>query len=237
MKKLMCRVLKLFCLGIALVSLYQCADNKLNNLLEIIADKQDDSIFEELKDCASLDPEASMILNLKDEIDESQLSLIKLVESQSNSDDLSNTMNFTNYIVKFYAFNPKFSSTCASFKEAIEYLQNFNNSDKENDSEYLGFKRIALNNDGRLLVAQQVVMEQLTAYQECHDVLSVVLEDVLGYVTNKDMKSAAERLMGEDVQKYYIEVAKTLNAYYDFIVSRAESIVDSYKLYKTKTQS
>ena len=237
MKKNICKVLKLFCLGIVLVSLYQCTDNKLNDLLEIITDKQDDSIFLELKDCVSHDPEANMILNLKDEIDESQLLLIKLVEFQSNSDDLSNTMNFTNYIVKFYAFAPKFSSTSKSFTAVLEYERNFINSDKKNDSDYLGLKRIALNNDGRLVVAAQPVLEQLTAYQESQDVIEVVLEDILGYVRNKDLKSAVKRLRGEDVQKFYIESAKLLNAYYDFIVSRAESIVDSYQLYKTMPHS
>ena len=209
-------------------------NDKLEDLIDIISEKQNDIVFKDLNNCLEFDPEAKLIFDTKAKIDESQLQLIKLVDFYYSSEDLSTTLNFTNYILKFYAFGETKTSTNEIFKGTIQHLMDFLSTDKANDTEYQSFKRLVINNDEQILDTQTSLLRDLTAYQDHQKTLSGVLEDVLTFVTNKDLKGAAERFKGDDVQQYYLEAAHVLNSYYDYLVSRAVSIKNSYELYKSK---
>lgn len=208
---------------------------ELEQLIEIISERQNEAIFEEIKVCAEVDPEVEIIMKIKDKVDDAQLKLIKLVELQSDTEALSSSMNFTNYIVSLVGFNPSLTNVLQDFLSLIQYIGEFMQSDKTGDSEYIYMKKLATSADGRMSADYlQTFYDQQNEFKSSSGNLNAALTDVLAHVTSKDLKAAAERLLEDDVQSYYLQTAKILNSYYDFIVMRSNTIAEAYKLYKTK---
>ena len=120
------------------------------------------------------------------------------------------------------------------FQRTVQYLRDFIVQDKVNDTEYQSLKRLVTSNDDHILDVQTSLLNDLTSYSVSQQAITSVFNDVLTFVTNKDIEGAAERMSQEDVQKFYLDAAVILNSYYDYLISRAESIKSSYELYKSK---
>lgn len=209
-------------------------NNQLEDLIGVISEKQNVVIFNDLIKCINLDDETEFILESKVCIDKAQLQLIKLVEYYYSSDDLSNTLNFTKYILRFYSFNESMTEVTDCFQRTVQYLKDFIVQDKVNDTEYQSLKRLVTSNDDYILDVQTSLLNDLTSYSVSQQAITSVFNDVLTFVTNKDIEGAAERMSQEDVQKFYLDAAVILNSYYDYLISRAESIKSSYELYESK---
>lgn len=229
MKKLIFVLLILLTCGCA-----SHTNNQLEDLIGVISEKQNVVVFNDLTKCINLDDETEFILESKVCIDKAQLQLIKLVEYYYSSDDLSNTLNFTKYILRFYSFNESMTEVTDCFQRTVQYLKDFIVQDKVNDTEYQSLKRLVTNNDDHILDVQTSLLNDLTSYSVSQQAITSVFNDVLTFVTNKDIEGAAERMSQEDVQKFYLDAAVILNSYYDYLISRAESIKSSYELYKSK---
>lgn len=209
-------------------------NNQLEDLIGVISEKQNVVVFNDLTKCINLDDETEFILESKVCIDKAQLQLIKLVEYYYSSDDLSNTLNFTKYILRFYSFNESMTEVTDCFQRTVQYLKDFIVQDKVNDTEYQSLKRLVTSNDDYILDVQTSLLNDLTSYSVSQQAITSVFNDVLTFVTNKDIEGAAERMSQEDVQKFYLDAAVILNSYYDYLISRAESIKSSYELYESK---
>lgn len=201
-------------------------------LYDVFSSIPTNKVFSQIEECKNPDLEVKYILSTKSELDTALVTLRRLADKSHKVKDLSDKTAFTKQIVQLQGMSTSIQEVTNEFKTHLVFAVSFLGTEPTNN--YDRAKKALMSVDNSIMETGQTVLNELTNYDAVQTSFGGVLAKILAFVSNGDLKSAANELGGEEVYNYYLSTAKMLKSIYDFEVARALSVKEAYDAYNVK---